>query len=85
MDRAVYVNLEYLMKKKARGVRASEGSIVELGLDLAVRVILKDLMKKKARGVRASEGSVVELELVTAEYVIRRIPSRRWRWTWLST
>ena len=68
MDRAMYVRLEYLLKKKARGVCASEGSIVEFELNLAVRVILEDMMKKKARGVCASEDSVVDLELVTAEY-----------------
>ena len=85
MDMAEHVNLEDLMKMKARGIRASEVSIAELDLDMAERVILEDLMEKKARGVRASEDSIAVLELDTAEYVIRRIPSRRWRWSWLST
>ena len=85
MDMAEHVNLEDPLKKKARGVCASEGSIAELESDVAEHGILEDLRKKKARGGRKSEDSIAELELDTAEYVIRRIPSRRWRWTWLST
>ena len=43
------VNLEDLMKMKARGVCVSEGSIAEVDLDMVERGFLEVLMKQKAR------------------------------------